>query len=403
MKHILTIILCVCLLQAKAQWVEQLYAGKTLMDVNFQTPQVGRCFKLNGTGYYGTTDGGTTWSTYSVQLLGIQSPDLDCGGGRNLTFVTDKLVFLDICGSAAKSTDGGKSFTSNPKSIAGYISSINFVDSNFIYLADFGNAWITRDQGKKWTKNYVGLEEMFSSISFADILTGYMVSYKGNIRKTIDGGKTWRAANSGTDKKLSVVKFISPTTGWVAGDGGYLAKTTDGGNSFIQQITGANINFNALEILDSLNGYAAGSLGAVYRTQDGGKKWVKMQTNTFEELYDISCPAKDVCYAVGTGGTIIKFNGALPTSTASAEITAICTIYPNPATSELTVNLQHHQTAQLRIVLQNMLGNEEMVILDEQTTQITKTVPISNLSKGIYTAVIYQNGIRVQTQKIAVQ
>jgi len=132
-------------------------------------------------GIYKSTNGGISWSTYSVPVVErIHS-----------------LVFIDyqtgwLCGTQgqiAKSTDGGMTWQIQQSSSTATLRDVFFIDNS----------------------------------------TGWCVGYNGTILNTIDGGTTWIQQNTATNSNLFGVHFTNELTGWVVGENGIILKTTNGG------------------------------------------------------------------------------------------------------------------------------------------------------------------------------
>lgn len=73
----------------------------------------------------------------------------------------------------------------------------------------------------------------------------------------------------------------------------------------------------------------------------------------------------------------------------------ISAVYPNPATSQLTIDLKAEGTA--NVAIYNVLGQS---LIQENVSNISNTVNISNLSQGIYIVKVTQNG-KVNTVKFS--
>ena len=75
--------------------------------------------------------------------------------------------------------------------------------------------------------------------------------------------------------------------------------------------------------------------------------------------------------------------------------TLITNIYPNPATTQLTIDL--NEAGYANVVIYNILGQ---AVLEETLNEMSNKVNIATLSAGIYTVKVTQNG-RTHTVKVA--
>ncbi len=79
-------------------------------------------------------------------------------------------------------------------------------------------------------------------------------------------------------------------------------------------------------------------------------------------------------------------------------------IYPNPAKSSLTINMNIPSVSQARISLHDMLGNELELFSENASGSFDKTFDINSLRSGIYFVRInYNSGQNTIVKKIIVQ
>jgi len=79
-------------------------------------------------------------------------------------------------------------------------------------------------------------------------------------------------------------------------------------------------------------------------------------------------------------------------------------IFPNPAKSLLTINMNIPSISQARISLHDMLGNELELFSENTTGSFDKTFDINSLRSGIYFVRInYNSGKNTIVKKIIVQ
>ena len=75
--------------------------------------------------------------------------------------------------------------------------------------------------------------------------------------------------------------------------------------------------------------------------------------------------------------------------------TLITNIYPNPATTQLTIDL--NEAGNANVIIYNILGQ---AVLEETLNDMSNKINIANLSSGMYTVKVTQNG-RTHTVKVA--
>lgn len=242
-----------------------------------------RIFVSTSIGFYGSTDGGSTWSKYSDEDMNgfaFISDNEIWGGGRTNHLST----------SMVHSTDGGHTWnnliqTNNPLGYASY-ADVDFVDENTGWIIKELDSRIlkTTNGGESWFEQNISTNEWLRRIFMIDSITGYIVGTNGIIFKTTNSGSDWLPQNSGTNYDLYSVDFINERDGWVVGTTvygytGVLLKTTDGGENWNKVSVNGAAGPTDVCFIDSLHGWVAAGynsindLGKIYRTVDGGDTW----------------------------------------------------------------------------------------------------------------------------------
>ena len=266
--------------------------------------------------FLNTTDGGETWTKKTLLLGALNSPTLNCVEfiDANVGWIGSEGQFLNHSGNISKTTDGGDTWSSyslnrpsTNEDLELHTEEDNLFDNQrgirSIYFKDLLNGYAvggsadgwwrsiftTTDAGETWQKKY-GYPEQTGLISVAVTTSGkgFAVGYKGVIYRTTNNGSSWSQLLSGNQSGysgdwISSVFMISDSLGWSAGfrKGIWyypiIMKTTDGGNiwetnkefgnSFSK--TAANVFF-INENIGWVTFYDKGS----YKTTDGGNNWL---------------------------------------------------------------------------------------------------------------------------------
>jgi len=211
-----------------------------------------------------TRDGGNTWSLLS----------LPTSNAYNIFFTSPSTGYYgDINAGLLKTTDTGKTWTSNFKSTrTGVDYPVYFLnpDKGFILCGDAAFSK-TVDGAASWQqvqKNiFVAGNTLpgYNTLQFVDSLTGFYASQNG-VFKTIDGGLTWKNVypNGGG---VNVVKFFDATTGYYKADRA-IYKTIDGGGSWTTSYQSTTTDtFIGMFFIDSTNGWACTALGNILRKE----------------------------------------------------------------------------------------------------------------------------------------
>lgn len=233
-----------------------------LRCIRFASPTVGWAGTISGsTRLFGTTDGGTTWTTVP---LPPESPPKICG----LSVVDENVIYAsgtneprDPC-AIVKTVDGGRTWTA--RSMEDHASSlvdILFFDADHGFVVggktddpspghqDLTPVVLeTTDGGDTWVNRVADLEfpvgEWGWKLQFVDDNLGFVALESfdhGAILETLDGGKAWQRLpinDPQENKNLEGVGFIDPQVGWVGGWGdalfqsGKTSSTRDGGQTW---------------------------------------------------------------------------------------------------------------------------------------------------------------------------
>lgn len=211
---------------------------------------------------YKTTDGGTTWTTYtqnhSTILGGISFADENTG----------YICTLDTY-QILKSTDGGETWTVSYTGTEGF-DKIAFKDTQNgvasgtfkVYTSDGGATWQDGTGGNSyWDMDYAGGN------------TYYGVYLGGNLGKSTDNGATWSNVES-LDQMAFMTKWLDESNGMFGGDLSKLMVTEDGGSSWFTNTLGDGqdaINTGGFFDADTL--YAWGSTGDFFKSTNSGEDW----------------------------------------------------------------------------------------------------------------------------------
>ena len=263
-----------------------------------------------------TVDGGATWAK------------LRTGTSKNLgdvDFVTAKVGWIvGADGLIRRTADGGAHWTAQRSRMSGGLISVDFVDKLHGWAAGQAGAVLrTKDGGKKWTRLRTHVGWNLAAVQFVSARVGWVVGDQGVLRTT-DGGAHWRVSRPSILKwgpsQLFGLSFVSSKVGWVCGVSpagvdrlGIVYRTDDGGKTWTQQgprPTGSvpeQIVFG-VSFADRYHGVAVGEHSLYLRTDDGGKTWEEPARPVPDEsLFAVELVDATTGWAVGSGGTIIKY------------------------------------------------------------------------------------------------
>lgn len=354
-----------------------------------------------------TEDGGNTWKSYYNESFEL---------GHSLFFTSPSTGYILENKFIFKTEDGGKTWQFIFMSGQGRLSGLYFIDENIGFtVGEYGFMAKTTDHGLSWTQINTGTTEHLSSISFSDDLNGIAVGAKGTILRTTNSGITWQFVANAYNINFSQVQLIDIQNGYLIGrstdsEKGFLLKTIDSGLTWSKIQEYAIYWFSDIHFVDSITGYLI--LGdsfekVVYKTENSG--------TTLKLLYPINPAGDDRCRSlyfgdhdngcvVGFENTILKIsNGGVYTevveSGQSIDLSNFI-VYPNPATSNITVSRIKNRPGNAWIQIFTLQG--QSVTANLLMSKSEKVINVNALPKGVYIVRIQaQNGI--ETKKIVIR
>ena len=255
-------------------------------------------------------------------------------------------------------------------------------DSTGFFLAAYGIIYKTTDGGMNWSNFSTNCSETIveEDIYFPDQNTGYFGGWYGTCAsRTMDEGNTWQVLDGNLLSTIKAIYFPSVSTGYMAGyvnwQTGGVQKTTDSGNTWIIQNTPIH-HYNSIYCTDTSTCYAVAYDGAIIKTTDGGANWQQQISGTTHPLRKIYCTDANTCYAVGDSGTVLKtMNGGVTGMTNYLSDIFDITIFPNPASDKLTINLH---ASDYEVAVYDSMGERICKIRNQNK------LDVSNFSDGIY-------------------
>ena len=290
---------------------------------------------------YRTTDGGSSFSYLTFSYYFWLAQDV---------YFTNSNNGIMVGGGIIQTVNGGDTWNLvvDNISMAGWMYDVMFSDANNgysigqtwdnSYTSYWGVIYKTTNGGGSWTNSTITYETQNQNTEFRAVYsTGAGIIYVGGLNtvgsnslfKSTDDGTTWSALNFFND--VNSLFFTSVDTGYVATNLG-IFKTTDAG------LTWNNI-LPTTQALFSINikneiGFAVGAGGQIYNTTDRGLNWTLMTSPiTNQDLLRVFVVSNSLAYAVGTSGTIIKYEvltGGIEEETISLKEFTLSQNYPNP-------------------------------------------------------------------------
>ncbi len=272
-------------------------------------------YAATSTGFYRSTDGGTTW--IKIQTTGVTSFSFST---LSVDPSNASVVYIGQFG-LFKSTDAGSNWTPVNTGSSSTITSIVFdpSTSSTIYISTANGVFKSTNSGSTWIpQNNFGVPGTPNvralAIDPTTPLTLYAGTFNDGLFKSTNGGGVWTAMNNGmggsnpTNVNVIVIDPANPSTiytghGSTPGSGG-INQSTNGGASWTPLTNGVpDVGVTAMVATPSAV-YAALNSRGIIKTTNGGSSWTTTDTGLWSP--NISVLVKDpgnasVLYAAGNG------------------------------------------------------------------------------------------------------
>jgi len=230
-----------------------------------------------------------------------------------------------------------------------------------------------------------------------------MVGDQGLVYYTSDGGSSWSDHSIGISDTLESITFVGDMDGWVAGQNGSIYYTSNGGDNWEKQESGTLQWLYDIQFTDLNNGWVVGDGGSMLYTSDGGLTWTSY-IFSYQNLYGIYFTDSDNGWAVGDGGSIIHTGNGTTVDLDNIEVKVRkklqANAYPNPFSSQITIQYELVQAESVSLSVFNHLG--QIVYRFNQNQPKGRQQILFNaaeLSDGIYYYQL-QAGMQVSNGKL---
>lgn len=390
--------------------VDGSYTGDiSIVDANVVWTMVQRTSTTNHQTYGKSTNGGTTWTTGTINVG--NTTGLGIG---NITASDANTAWVSVFPTTTalgtqgvyKTTNGGATWTKQTTAAFTSASFVNFVHfwdaNNGVCMGDKKNGYFeiytTTNGGTTWTRTPTG------NIAASTTDYGYTGKFyvKGNtVWFGTDGGQLMRSTNRGlnwTTINTPIADFGGGTVATSVGEfafkddnNGVIQQTvsntfyvtTDGGANWTTVPTtgmfwGA-IDYAGADMLVSA-GSTTGNFGSSY-SLDNGTTWTAIDalSHTTVEFLNATVGFGGGFTGTGTGvGGIFKFNNTLKNS---QFISSKFSMYPNPTNSVINIS-NNDDIVMNAISISDINGRtvKQIKVENVNSTQIN----VSELSSGIY-------------------
>ncbi|MCD4788887.1 MAG: T9SS type A sorting domain-containing protein [Bacteroidales bacterium] len=396
----------------------------------------------NSGGCYLSNNGGNTWEL----VAGLPGTRFS-----KVTFGSDGTLYVWSNGPSSvaqeglyKSIDGGITWENMGPNIGSLFeteifaiaASLTNPDLIFIGGNNFGVngfesiIYRTTDGGENWEEVFTGPEWDSFNYLFIDpnsndeiIYAAYMSNNaQGGFLKSIDGGTGWLPINSGIPASTKwvgaiVCDPINPDIlyggiGGYSGTGGSIYKSEDGGMLWTPTNISLGVWCKIMDIFISpLNEdviYTATTQNGVYITTNAGDTWEAAndglpanRITSFSESFSVNDTLKFFASSFTNSAFITDvYVLVIPSVDNTKPLSELISIYPNPSSGKVYINLGINKDKDIRITITNIAGQ-----VIESFEYFSKDKGINKLelelNLGVYFCNIFSNG-NVVTKKIII-
>ena len=397
------------------QWTQQTSGVSTsLNDVYFADDnQIGCAVGDNGVTLY-TTNGGQTWNspTASVTTEKLRAVFLiDPNTGWAVGGVNSGVIL--------KTYNGGKAWQDiSPSSFGNYqILDVAFANQNVGWVITYDSVYMTTNGGTTWTgETYLSSLANLSNraITVTSDTTAYVAgqskrgvpssAYADVLNRSAYGNpNTWggsAASNFEQDDKLYSIAFSSPNVGFAGGQNGIIYKLEQVDTIHFNGPWNVNLDLNptGLQSIKSISfpsenrgmfltsaEVSGVTFALVYHTNNTGTTW-SATPDSIQDLFANALMSSDTltAWAVGNGGKIYK-GFPMPNSISTMSLEMDVSIYPNPATDIINVELVSKSNELVNYTLLDVTGR----IIEQGQWSLNSsnsrfTLNLSDAIKGMY-------------------
>ncbi|MES2681614.1 MAG: T9SS type A sorting domain-containing protein [Bacteroidota bacterium] len=206
---------------------------------------------------------------------------------------------------------------------------------------------------------------------------------KTSLIKTVNFGQNWVYMITDSVNQITDYSFPSASKGYLTKQNGSIHKTIDGGTTW-NQIALLNFSTNCIKFANDTLGYIGGSNGNLWKTINGGLTWQSEVSNTPYSINAIHTFG-EVAYFVNGSHNVFK-NGPLVVGLEKKSLDATSmSVFPNPASEDVTIDMSSHSENLVSISLVNILGEE---VFEETSPNLLKQniykISVKNMSRGVY-------------------
>lgn len=132
------------------------------------------------------------------------------------------------------------------------------------------------------------------------------VGQDGYLISSTNAGTSYSTRLAGVRADFTSTDFKSDRTGYIAGQGGKVFLTSNGASTLVNRPLPENMDIISMDFWNTSFGYTSGRDGKMYRSSNSGSSWVAVPAQTSESITGFYLFAPSVAYITGTNGYIAR-------------------------------------------------------------------------------------------------
>ncbi|MBI2271828.1 MAG: T9SS type A sorting domain-containing protein [Bacteroidetes bacterium] len=360
--HLLLILNLSFLISAEAQWFQTTAHGGGLIGaLKIQNDSLYAASYKNG--IFLSTDSGTTWSSTSTGLTGIQVNCIEALGGYLFAGTYDKGMF--------RSTDNGLTWTIDTSGIGSKNIRALAVNGNNIFAGTFMDGiYMSSDYGATWTPKNTGLSGTGLWNTSLIARSGILYSAAGDrLFQSANNGTSWTPLSAALGKSITCLA-INGSKFYIGTQSGLFYSNNGGVTCTLMSNLGLSNKLMSTLAVNGNDLLVGTQLGGVYYSNNNGINWSPVNSGL---------PSKTI-YALANSGNLF-YAGLFSSDVYSSSINNI--IKGNVSTNAASVNSGY-------VKLYRNDTKIHMVLADSVSIDVSGNYTFNNVfSGGPYT--IYAN------------
>lgn len=249
-------------------------------------------------------DGGNQWST------------LNSGLSANLNGIAFSTPLIGYAvgdkGAIIKTLDGGENWTPQVSPVTTDLQkvAISPLDIRIVtVVGDSATALRSTNSGSTFGKANLGATNTRNLKALGFIPTSnlvFAVGQDGYLISSINAGSSYSQRMAGIRNDFTGSDFKSDRAGHISGQKGADYVTSNGAGSVVYRPIPEEIDIVGMDYWSTSFGYVGGAGGKIYRTGNSGSTWVPVPAQTSDTITGFYLFAPSVIYATGTNGYITR-------------------------------------------------------------------------------------------------